>query len=78
MPATSKPEHSLTWLGKYISLSLTLPASVAAGYLLGSGADHYWHHPILRAIGILLGMAGGLLQVFKELTRDERRSRKSS
>ncbi len=78
MPRTPKHEHSLTWLGKYISLGLTLPASVAAGYMMGSAADHYWHHPILRAVGILLGMAGGLWQVLKEVTRDERRSRKES
>ena len=74
----SKSDHSLTWLGKYISLGLTLPASVVAGYLLGSAADHHWHYPVLRAVGILLGMAGGLMQILKELARDERRSRTES
>lgn len=74
MPLPPKPDRSLTWLGKYLSLGLTLPASVAAGYILGSTADHYWHHPVFRAIGILLGMAAGLMQVLKEVLRDERRS----
>lgn len=70
-----KSDGSLTWLGKYLSLALTLPASVVAGYMLGAGAEHWLHWPILRAIGILLGMAAGLTQILRELSRDERRSR---
>ena len=65
----------MTWLAKYLSLGLTLPASVVAGYMVGSTGDHYFHAPFLRALGILLGMAAGLTQVFKELIRDERRTR---
>ena len=74
MPPSSKPEHSFTWLAKYLSLGLTLPASVAAGYLIGLAGDHYFHWAFLRAVGILLGMGAGLTQVFKEVLRDERRS----
>ena len=70
-----KSDGSLTWLGKYLSLALTLPASVVAGYILGAAADHWLHWPILQAVGILLGMAAGLIQIIRELSRDERRSR---
>jgi F0F1-type ATP synthase assembly protein I len=66
-----KPENPFTWLGKYLSLALTLPASVAAGYILGTAADHWIHVPVLRALGILLGMAAGLIQIFRELTREK-------
>ena len=69
----AKPDRSIHWLGKYLSLALVLPSSLVAGYLLGAFADHHFHMPILRAAGLLLGMAGGLLQVFKELLRDENR-----
>jgi F0F1-type ATP synthase assembly protein I len=72
VPPSSKPLGSLTWLGKYLSLGLTLPASVAAGYLVGAAADHYLHHPILRVVGIFLGMASGLTQILREVLRDER------
>ena len=65
----------MLWLSKYLSLALTLPASVAAGYLLGAVLEHWLHLPILVAVGILLGMAAGIVQVVRELTRDERRSR---
>jgi F0F1-type ATP synthase assembly protein I len=69
---------SLIWLSKYLSLALTLPASVVAGYILGAAADHWLHLPILRAVGILLGMAAGMIQIIRELSRDERRSKDGS
>ncbi len=68
-----RPERSTIWLGKYLSLALTLPASVAAGYILGTLADHWLHLQILRAVGIVLGMAAGLIQILRELMRDEKR-----
>jgi F0F1-type ATP synthase assembly protein I len=68
-------ENPIVWLSKYLSLALTLPASVVAGYILGALADHWLHASILRAIGIFLGMAAGLTQIFRELSRDERRTR---
>lgn len=75
-----RPEQqkSLLWLSKYLSLAFTLPASVLAGYILGTIADHWLHIPILRAVGILLGMGGGLIQIIRELSRDERRSKDGS
>jgi len=68
-----KPDKSLFWLGKYLSLALTLPASVVAGYLLGAAADHFLHLPILRALGIILGMVAGLTQILRELFRESKK-----
>ena len=65
--------HHLTWLGKYLSLALTLPASVAAGFILGSLADRWLHIPFLRVLGIALGMAAGIFQVLRELSRESKR-----
>lgn len=75
MSTKPKPDKPMIWLGKYLSLALTMPASVAAGYLLGTLADHYLHLPLLRAVGIILGMVAGLLQVLRELDRDRRRNK---
>lgn len=75
-----QPKHSARtdkpylWLGRYLSLALTLPASLVAGYIVGALLDSRLHMPVLRAVGILLGVAAGLAQVFKELSRDEKRS----
>jgi F0F1-type ATP synthase assembly protein I len=63
----------LIWLGKYLSLALTLPASVFAGYILGALADHFLHVPVLRALGIMLGMGVGLFQILRELSREGRK-----
>jgi len=71
-----KPDRPFVWLGKYLSLALTLPASVVAGYILGSVADHYLHASILRAAGILLGMAAGVIQIVRELSRESARDSK--
>lgn len=69
-----KPDKSIFWLGKYLSLALTLPASVVAGYILGALADHWLHIPALRACGIILGMAAGLMQILKELSRESKKT----
>jgi len=68
-----RPTKHLFWLSKHLTLALTLPASVFAGYLLGDFADHYLHQPILIALGILIGMATGIIQIVKELSREERK-----
>jgi F0F1-type ATP synthase assembly protein I len=74
MASNRKTGANLTWLGKYLSLALTLPASVAAGYILGATADHWLHISFLRVLGILLGMAAGIIQVLRELSRESNRS----
>jgi F0F1-type ATP synthase assembly protein I len=71
-----KPDKSLFWLGKHLSLALTLPASVAAGYILGSLADHWLHLSFLPALGILLGMAAGIIQILRELSRETKPTRR--
>ncbi len=63
---------SVTWFGKYLSLALTLPASVVAGYILGALADHWLGIPFLRAVGVILGMASGLITILRELSRDSK------
>jgi F0F1-type ATP synthase assembly protein I len=62
--------NPLIWLSKYLSLALTLPASVFAGYVLGAFADHFLHRSWLIALGILLGMAAGIIQIVRELSRE--------
>ena len=71
MPSKDK---SVFWLGKYLSLALTLPACVLAGYGIGALIDHWLRSRIFGVVGVLLGMAGGLMQIVRELTREDRRT----
>jgi F0F1-type ATP synthase assembly protein I len=71
----SKPDKSLLWFGKYLSLALALPASAAAGYILGSFAEHWLHFPFLKVVGIILGVSAGLFQIFRELDRETKSKR---
>ena len=63
----------MIWLGKYLSLALTLPASALAGYILGSLAVRWSGISLLGPVGIVLGIAAGIVQIVRELSRDERR-----
>jgi F0F1-type ATP synthase assembly protein I len=72
---SGKPDKSVLWLGKYLSLALSLPASVVAGYIVGAFAERHLHWSFLPAIGIALGFAGGLTQILRELSRDEKRGK---
>jgi hypothetical protein len=72
---SGKPDKSFLWFGKYLSLALTLPASVFGGYILGSFAGRYLHLAWLPSVGIILGFAGGFIQILRELSRDEKRDK---
>jgi hypothetical protein len=41
--------------------------------MLGAFADHFLHQRWVIALGILLGMAAGLIQVIRELSREGRK-----
>jgi hypothetical protein len=65
-----KPDKSLLTLGKYLSLALILPACVFAGYFLATIVEHWIRSPLIRIAGIVLGMAAGLMQIFRELDKE--------
>jgi F0F1-type ATP synthase assembly protein I len=70
---SDRPDRPFLWFGKYLSLALTLPACVAAGYILGAIATHWVQTPLVRVAGIFLGMAAGIIQVVRELSRDSKK-----
>jgi F0F1-type ATP synthase assembly protein I len=57
-------------VGRYSSISMLLPTSAVVGYLIGYGLDWLFSTQFLRVVFLILGVAAGLVQVVRELTRD--------
>lgn len=56
--------------GRYSELALMLPIGTVAGYLLGSLFDHWLHTHWINVVGLLLGTAGGLIELIRTASRD--------
>lgn len=49
-----------------------LPASVAAGYLVGATVADWLHVPVLKVLGVLLGVAAGLIKILQAISREDK------
>ncbi len=57
-------------VGRYSQLAFMLPAGTVAGWLLGSLLDHWCHTTWISIVGLLLGTAGGLVELIRQVSRD--------
>lgn len=48
-----------------IQLAIALPAGCLIGWLAGSWLDRHFHQGWIGIVGILLGAAGGFVQIFR-------------
>ena len=48
-----------------IQLALVLPIGCVVGYFIGDALDHHFHTTWISIVGILLGAAGGFIQIFR-------------
>jgi hypothetical protein len=67
------PQRNDSLLGavaRYSGMAFTVPAAVVAGYLLGGWLDTQFHTHWIYIAGVVLGAAGGLIQVMRQLTQD--------
>ena len=55
-------------VGKYLNLALVLPISVGVGFLLGYGLDKLFGTHFLSIVFMVLGTAGGIIQLIRELS----------
>ena len=56
--------------GRYSQLAFMLPAGTVAGWLLGSLMDRWMHTSWISVVGLLLGTAGGLIELIRQVSRD--------
>jgi F0F1-type ATP synthase assembly protein I len=66
------PKNDLTQFGKYYSLVLLLPICMTVGYAIGYGLDRLFGTHFLRIVFIFLGFASGMIELVRELGKDEK------
>jgi hypothetical protein len=57
-------------LARYSGMAFTVPAAVVAGYFIGGWLDGRFGTHSLYVVGVVLGAAGGLVQVVRQLSQD--------
>ena len=55
---------------RYTAIATALPASTFAGYLIGHWMDQWLGTGYLTMVFLILGIAGGFVQLIRGLTRD--------
>jgi F0F1-type ATP synthase assembly protein I len=58
-------------LGKYYGMIFILPAATLVGFGIGYGLDKVFHASFLKIIFLLLGVAAGMIDLFRELSKDD-------
>jgi F0F1-type ATP synthase assembly protein I len=58
-------------LGKYYGLIFVVPVAVLVGYGIGYGLDKVFHTSFLKVVFLLLGVAAGIIDLLRELTKDD-------
>ncbi len=58
-------------VGKYYGMIFVLPAAVLVGYGIGYALDKLFHTGFLKIVFLLLGVAAGIIDLFRELSKDD-------
>ena len=69
-PPKNKPQSPANLVARYASV-MTLPASVAAGFLIGYALDYAFGTKFLRIVFLILGVVGGIVRLIQELKSSE-------
>lgn len=72
MPDQDPDKKKSPWVqfGRYSQLAFMLPAGTVAGYLIGALLDKWLHKSWISVVGLLLGTAGGLIELIRTVSRD--------
>jgi MFS family permease len=66
MPA--RKDSMMSAVARYSGMAFMVPAAVVAGYFIGGWLDSRFGTHSLYVVGVVLGAAGGLVQVVRQLT----------
>jgi F0F1-type ATP synthase assembly protein I len=66
------PKDNVTrQLGKYYNIAFLLPACILVGFGMGYGLDKVFGTGFLKIIFLLLGVVAGIIEVIRELSKDD-------
>jgi F0F1-type ATP synthase assembly protein I len=69
-PTRNDKKNPWVQVGRYSQLALMLPAGIVVGWLLGSALDRWLHTSWISVVGLLLGIAGGMIELIRTALRD--------
>ncbi len=58
-------------IGKYYGMIFILPSAVLVGFGIGYALDKVFHTGFLKIVFLFLGVAAGVIDLFRELTKDD-------
>jgi len=58
-------------LGRYYGMIFILPAAALVGFGIGYGLDKVFHTTFLKIVFLFLGVAAGVIDLFRELSKDD-------
>jgi ATP synthase protein I len=55
-------------VGRMTQLAMVMPAATVAGWLLGTALDHWLHTGWISAVGLILGIVAGFIELLRTVT----------
>lgn len=71
-PAPDQKKSAWVQVGRYSQLAMMLPAGTVAGWLLGSALDRWLHTSWISVVGLIVGIAAGMIELIRTVLRDTR------
>lgn len=69
-PNPDKKKSPWVQFGRYSQIAFILPAGTVAGYLVGALLDRWLHTAWISVVGLVLGSAGGIIELLRVVLRD--------
>jgi F0F1-type ATP synthase assembly protein I len=64
-------DNPMRQFGKYYGLAFLVPVSILVGYTIGYFLDKWFGTQYLKVVFLLLGIASGMIELVRELTKDD-------
>jgi F0F1-type ATP synthase assembly protein I len=64
-------DNPMRQFGRYYGLAFLVPVSILVGYTIGYFLDKWFGTQYLKVVFLLLGIASGMIELIRELTKDD-------